>query len=242
MPLGFWAYLNFPYLDAMALEATLDYLLPSDKYPHRRVLDVGSGSGYTTNLLAQTVGRNGLVVGIDHFHQLRDIGERNMRKSGHGKELIDSGTVAFVTGDGRDGLTTEQRRGIARIDDNTKWDVIHVGACARWVVPEALMQQLKAPGWSVEVHPNLPCAHMVICSSLTIHSMFVPIMQIKSSRLVHVVWKIEKDELGDVRRTVVCDDAPCAWLQHLPDDTEEERNQPGYGLLVKTSTPQDEDG
>ncbi|KAK0384806.1 hypothetical protein NLU13_7284 [Sarocladium strictum] len=112
-----------------------------------------------------------------------------------------------------------ERRGIARIDDNTKWDVIHVGACARWVVPEALMQQLKAPG-----------------------CMFVPIMQIKSSRLVHVVWKIEKDELGDVRRTVVCDDAPCAWLQHLPDDTEEERNQPGYGLLVKTSTPQDEDG
>jgi protein-L-isoaspartate(D-aspartate) O-methyltransferase len=95
------------------------------------------------------VGTEGIVIGIDHFHQLRDIAERNLRKSARGVELLNAGNIAFVTGDGREGLTSDQRRGIAGIDDDTKWDVIYVGASAKWIVPPELLRQLKAPGWCV---------------------------------------------------------------------------------------------
>lgn len=149
-PIGFWAVVNLPYLDALALETTLEYLSPNETYPRRKVLDVGSGSGYTTHLLAEMVGDQGLVIGIDHFHELRDLGERNMGASDRGRELLARGNVMFVSGDGRDGLSIDQRSDIAGVDDNTKWDVIHVGASARWTVPQELMRQLKAPGWWVE--------------------------------------------------------------------------------------------
>ncbi|KAL2208188.1 protein-L-isoaspartate O-methyltransferase [Sarocladium strictum] len=149
-PIGFWAVVNLPYLDALALETTVDYLVPTGLYPRRRVLDVGSGSGYTTHLLAEMVGDQGLVIGIDHFHELRDLGERSMRASDRGRELLDAGNVVFVSGDGRDGLSGDQRSDIAGVDDNTKWDVIHVGASARWTVPQELMRQLKSPGWWVD--------------------------------------------------------------------------------------------
>ena len=41
----------------------------------RRVLDVGSGSGYLTHVLAELVGDGGVVVGLEHIAALRDLGE-----------------------------------------------------------------------------------------------------------------------------------------------------------------------
>lgn len=148
-PIEFWAVVNMPYLDALALDTTVEYLTPTRTYPRRRILDIGSGSGYTTHLLAEMVGDQGLVIGIDHFHELRDLGERNMSASDRGRELLARGKVVFVCGDGRDGLSSDQRSDIAGVDDNTKWDVIYVGASARWTVPQELMRQLKEPGWWV---------------------------------------------------------------------------------------------
>jgi hypothetical protein len=63
--------------------------------------------------------------------------------------------------------------------------------------------------------------------------MFIPIMQVKDSHLFHVVWKIEKDELGDVTRTVIYENSDSDCLQHLPSDPEEVMNRPGYGVIPK---------
>jgi hypothetical protein len=62
--------------------------------------------------------------------------------------------------------------------------------------------------------------------------MFIPVTKVKDSKLVHAIWKIEKDELGHETRSFVHDDLSSDLLQHLPDDTQEERSRPGYGMIL----------
>lgn len=141
-PIGHSATISAPHMHASALENVLRYLTPDDGSP-RRVLDVGSGSGYLTHVFAELItgggdGREGnLVVGLEHIPALRDLGEENMRKSARGRELLDKGVVQFRVGDGRKGWVEEGR---------SEWDVIHVGAAAK-TVHEELLEQLRAPGW-----------------------------------------------------------------------------------------------
>lgn len=131
----------------MAVENVLPYLMPSEISPAPRVLDVGSGSGYLTHLLAELVGERGLVVGLEHISALRRNGEENMRKSTRGMELLDSRKVKFRVGDGRLGLKESARQG--EEEYGTDWDVIHVGACAK-EMHQTFLDQLKAPGWYVD--------------------------------------------------------------------------------------------
>ncbi|CEJ82994.1 hypothetical protein VHEMI03030 [[Torrubiella] hemipterigena] len=130
--IGHAATISAPHMHASAVEHVLEYLLPTSP---RRVLDVGSGSGYLTQVLAEVIGDQGKVVGVEHITALKELGEGNMRKSERGRELLASGRVQFVVGDGRKGWD----------DGEGGWDVIHVGASAR-EVHEPLIEQLKAPG------------------------------------------------------------------------------------------------
>lgn len=134
-PIGHGATISAPHMHASAIENVLSYLTPSSS--PRRVLDVGSGSGYLTHVIAEFIGDDGLVVGLEHIGGLRDLGEANMKKSPRGNELLDKGVVKFRVGDGRKGWVEEGR---------SDWDVIHVGAAAK-KVHEELLEQLKAPGW-----------------------------------------------------------------------------------------------
>lgn len=119
-----------------AAEALLPFL-----YPGARVLDVGSGSGYLTHVLASLVGTEGRVVGVDHIQELVDLAKRNTGKSPEGRDMLEKGQVAFVKGDGRKGWS-----------DGAPYDAIHVGAAA--VEAHApLVEQLKTPGRSVELAP-----------------------------------------------------------------------------------------
>lgn len=136
-PIGHGATISAPHMHASAIENVLSYVLPDPARPPRRVLDVGSGSGYLTHVLAEFVGDEGLVVGLEHVRALRDRGEENMRKSARGRELLEKGVVKFRLGDGRKGWMEEGR---------SEWDVIHVGAAAK-IVHEELLEQLRAPGW-----------------------------------------------------------------------------------------------
>lgn len=104
------------------------------------MLDVGSGSGYLTAVLAELVqdgGKGGKVVGLEHIKALRDLGEGNMERSERGKEMLGGGLVKFVVGDGRKGWKED--------GEKEGWDAIHVGAAAV-KLHEELVQQLNSPG------------------------------------------------------------------------------------------------
>jgi protein-L-isoaspartate(D-aspartate) O-methyltransferase len=115
-------------MHASAAESLLPFLHPS-----ARVLDIGSGSGYLTAVLASLLGPQGKVVGIDHIQGLVDLANKNMSKSQQGREWLETGKVRFVKGDGRLGYPGEE------------WDAIHVGAAAK-EAHSVLIEQLKAPG------------------------------------------------------------------------------------------------
>ncbi|KAE8846779.1 hypothetical protein HRS9122_03686 [Pyrenophora teres f. teres] len=128
-PIGHRATISAPHMHASACESLLDYLQPGSK-----VLDIGSGSGYLTAVLANLVAPNGSVVGIDHIQPLVDMGKQNMQKSEEGRCMLDSGQVKFVLGDGRKGWA-----------EGAPYDAIHVGAAAA-EHHQILTDQLKAPG------------------------------------------------------------------------------------------------
>ena len=123
-------------MHASAAESLLPFL-----HPKSRVLDIGSGSGYLTAVLAELIQRTGnsegKVIGLEHISALRDLGERNMGRSERGKNLLASGKVRFVAGDGRKGWKGD--------DGEQGWDAIHVGAAAVEMHSE-LVEQLKSPG------------------------------------------------------------------------------------------------
>lgn len=134
--IGHSATISAPHMHASALESLLPYLNAGS-----RVLDIGSGSGYLTAVLAELVQPGGRVVGVEHIRELKELGERNLGRSQRGRELLSDGTVEFVVGDGRRGWVD---RG-APEGGKEYWDAIHVGAAAG-EVHGGLVEQLRRPG------------------------------------------------------------------------------------------------
>ncbi|KAK4905637.1 hypothetical protein LTR49_025075 [Elasticomyces elasticus] len=127
--IGHRATISAPHMHAAACESLLPYLRPG-----ARVLDIGSGSGYLTHVLAELVKPGGKVVGVEHIQPLVEMGTGNTRKSAEGRDLMDNGGVRYVKADGRLGWPQE-----------APYDAIHVGAAAAGF-HQALIDQLKAPG------------------------------------------------------------------------------------------------
>lgn len=135
-PIGFGATISAPHMHASACESLLNFM-PENK--SAQVLDIGSGSGYLTHVMANIVcgpdGKGeGKVVGIDHVQGLVDMARQNMERSQEGRELLASGRVELVTGDGRKGYAA-----------GGPYDAIHVGAAAK-ELHQDLVDQLKSPG------------------------------------------------------------------------------------------------
>lgn len=135
-PIGHNATISAPHMHAYALGWAASSFPPakdgSESSSPRRILDVGSGSGYLTVAFACLFPQAVAVVGIEHIPQLVTDSIANTRK--HHGDLLDAGRVLFVTGDGRAGYPSR-----------APYDLIHVGAAAGQEVPEALLEQL-APG------------------------------------------------------------------------------------------------
>ncbi|CAG9765516.1 unnamed protein product [Ceutorhynchus assimilis] len=125
--IGYGVTISAPHMHAHALE-----LLKNQLINGTRALDVGSGSGYLTACMAKLMGTKGVAVGIDHIPELIDLSEKNVKKAN--SDLLNSGQVLFVTGDGRQGYP-----------EMAPYDVIHVGAAAP-ELPQPLIDQLKVGG------------------------------------------------------------------------------------------------
>lgn len=172
-PIGHKATISAPHMHATAAEYLLPYLVPSEASPAPRVLDIGSGSGYLTHLLAELVGDKGTVVGIEHIAELKELGETNMAKSDQGRAFLQSGRVYFRLGDGRNGWVEPAKPGEDLVAPG--WDAIHVGASAKEVHPQ-LLAQLRSPG-----------------------RMFIPVNDDGEGYGQHV-WLVDKDAGGEVTR------------------------------------------
>ena len=92
-----------------------------------RVLDVGSGSGWTTALLAHLVGPTGLVIGIERIPSLVSFGSKNLSKYTFAHAHIE-----------------QAGHGLGKRKE-APFDRILVSASAE-EVPNALAQQLKNGG------------------------------------------------------------------------------------------------
>ncbi|MFH1522668.1 MAG: protein-L-isoaspartate O-methyltransferase [Patescibacteria group bacterium] len=102
-----------------------------------KVLDVGSGSGWTCAMLAEIVGSKGDVFGIEKIPELKKFAEKNIDKYEHIKNLSTSsgqGCVQMFCSDGYKGLPRF-----------APFDKIIVAAAAV-ETPSELLKQLKVGG------------------------------------------------------------------------------------------------
>lgn len=93
-----------------------------------KILDVGSGSGWQTALLAEIVGPGGFIYAVERIPELEAFGRKNVAAYGFGN-------VESVCADG----TTGYKKA-------APYDKIIVAAAAERGIPDILRQQLKVGG------------------------------------------------------------------------------------------------
>lgn len=99
-----------------------------DVKPGMKVLDVGSGSGWTTALLAHIVGEEGEVTGLEVHDELVAFGQKNLAKYKFSQATI------------------KKAQGVYGDPQNAPYDRILVSAAAEGEIPEELITQLKDDG------------------------------------------------------------------------------------------------
>ena len=121
LPIGHNQTISQPLTVAFMLEL----LQPK---PDEKILDIGSGSGWQTALLAAIVGAKGKVIAIERIPELKRFGDKNISK-------YKFKNVETVLGDGT--------RGYKKF---APYDKIVVAAAAEIGIPDILLQQLKIGG------------------------------------------------------------------------------------------------
>ena len=123
LPIGYGQTISQPLTVAFMLEL----LQPKEGH---NILDVGSGSGWTTALLGHIVGEKGKVTALEIVPELYERGKKNVEKFG----FVSDGRVEFHNIDGAEGYAP-----------NAPYDRILVSAAAD-KVPEPLKEQLAIGG------------------------------------------------------------------------------------------------
>lgn len=131
LPIGYGQTISQPLTVAFMLEL----LEPREG---DKILDIGSGSGWTTALLAEIVGKKGKVVSLEIVPELKEFGERNVSKY----NFIKEGIVEFFQADASEGY-----------EKCAPYDKILASASAR-KIPNVWKEQLKIGGRIVAPKDN----------------------------------------------------------------------------------------
>ncbi len=123
LPIGYGQTISQPLVVAFMLEQ----LQPEQGH---KVLDVGSGSGWTTALLSEIVGEKGKVIAIELISELKEFGEKNASKY----NFVKKGIAEFICADGSKGY-----------EEEAPFDRILASASAQ-KIPLAWKKQLKTGG------------------------------------------------------------------------------------------------
>ena len=123
LPIGYGQTISQPLVVAFMLEL----LQPQ---PGDKILDIGSGSGWTSALLAEIVGEQGKVIAIEVIPELMEFGKKNIEKY----NFIKTGIVECLCADGSKGYQKA-----------ASFDRILASASAR-EIPLAWKEQLKIGG------------------------------------------------------------------------------------------------
>ncbi len=124
LPIGFGQTISQPLTVAFMLEQ----LQPE---AGNKILDIGSGSGWTTALLANILGGKGKVMAIEIVPELKEFGEKNVAKYSFIEKMI----AEFICTDGSKGYKKE-----------APYDKILVSAAVQEKIPQAWKEQLKIGG------------------------------------------------------------------------------------------------
>ena len=124
LPIGQGQTISQPLTVAFMLEK----LAPR---PGDKILDVGSGSGWTTAMLAEIVGKKGRIIAIERIPDICEIGRINVEKY----DFIKNGLVKMICSDGSVGYVNE-----------APYDRILVSAAAKREIPKDLKKQLAIGG------------------------------------------------------------------------------------------------
>lgn len=92
LPIGYGQTISQPTTMAIMLELL-------DPREGNKILDIGSGSGWSTALLAYIVGEKGKVIALERIKELCDFGRKNIRKM----KKINKETVEIYNMDGSRG-------------------------------------------------------------------------------------------------------------------------------------------
>lgn len=120
VPIGFGQTISQPSTVAFMLDLL-------DIKPGQKILDLGSGSGWTTALIAKDVGPTGRVFAVEKIKKLVNFGRRNLAN-------YKLGNIFMQTSGEKIGLPPE-----------APFDRILVSAAAQYL-PEDLVKQLKIGG------------------------------------------------------------------------------------------------
>ncbi len=126
LPIGYGATISQPLTVAFMLEL----LQPK---AGDKILDIGSGSGWTAALLAYCVsyqGKQGRVLAIERIPELVEFGKKNVAKY----NFLEKGIVEFILGDGS-----------KRLEKEAPFDKI-IAAASTEEIPEIWKEQLKTGG------------------------------------------------------------------------------------------------
>lgn len=107
------------------------------------VLDIGSGTGWTSCLLAEIVGKKGKVTGIEIEPKLVEFSEKNIAKTG-------LKNVDIFCGDGRKGYP-----------NNAPYNCVLINAACD-SVPELVVAQIKSSGRIVAPINSGSCQEMTL--------------------------------------------------------------------------------